>query len=81
MKVDVLIYAGYCAHYTEHLFHFQWAKWVNLAPFYLPSGVTQPGMKVLAAIFASCPLVLLPFGRKYGRLLGGTHGSPGPPQA
>jgi hypothetical protein len=31
-------------------------------------GVWQPGKKVLATIFAVCPLVALVFGLKYGRL-------------
>ena len=40
-------------------------------------GVSQLGKKVLATIFDVCPLVALLNGRKYGLLLGGTHGSDG----
>ncbi len=41
------------------------------------SGVWQSGKKVLATIFAVCPLVALALGRKYGLFSGGTHGSSG----
>jgi hypothetical protein len=39
------------------------------------------GKKVLETIFVTCALVALLFGRKYGRLPGGTHGSLAPPHA
>ena len=46
---------------------------------YLVPGVWHPGKKVLATIFDVCPLVALLNGRKYGRSVGCTHGSPVPP--
>jgi hypothetical protein len=39
-------------------------------------GVWQSGKKVLATILDVCPLVALWLGLKYGRLPGGTQGSP-----
>jgi hypothetical protein len=44
-----------------------------VAYFSTPSGGLQLGKKVLATIFDVCPRVALLFGRKYGRLPGGTH--------
>ena len=46
----------------------------------LPVGVS-PNPAALESILEICPLVALLLGRKYGRLPGGTHGSPAPPHA
>ena len=40
----------------------------------------QSGKKAFATIFEVCPLVALLLGLKYGRFVGPTHGSAGPPQ-
>ena len=41
------------------------------------AGVVQAGKNVLATILLVWPLVALLLGLKYGRLVGGTHGSVG----